>query len=164
MKQKRATVVLGIDPGVRKVGYGVVRQWSDSLECLGFGIFRPGPEKYLQQIEKYTKRLIKEFDPQIIAIEKVFFSRNASSAMALSEVRGVLLLQGEKANRATIEVTPLQVKQRVCGHGFASKDVVGKTVSKLLALKEMPEPPDITDALAIALAASLTPNAKDFPS
>ena len=77
--------------------------------------------------------------------------------MAVSEVRGVLLLLGEKEGIPTIEVTPLEVKQRVCGHGFASKEAVALKVGLLFNLKERPRPADITDALAIALAASSMP-------
>lgn len=157
-----ATIILGIDPGVADTGFGIIAvEASGRPRCLEYGSINtaaklPLPER-LETIYAAVDGLIKRYQPLALAVEKLFFSRNVTTAMAVSQARGVVLLAA-RHNRVPIkEFTPAQVKQAVTAYGQADKAQVQKMVKLLLNLESIPKPDDAADALAIALCASALP-------
>ena len=148
-------LVLGIDPGTAITGYGLVREVDDQLECEGFGVVRTSAsdklERRLQEIYSGLEEVVKKHNPTDAAVEKLFFHRNVSSAMAVGQGRGVALLVIANAGIAAGEYTPLQVKQAVTGYGGAEKLQVQEMVGALLNLDTVPHPDDAADALAVAI-------------
>lgn len=147
--------VLGIDPGTARVGYGVVEGEGALLRAVGYGVVATPasqalPER-LKEIYRAIGALIAEMAPDALAAEELFFSRNARTAFAVGQARGVVLLAAAHAAIPVFEYTPLQVKQAVAGYGRASKEQVQEMVRVLLSLPEVPRPDDAADALAVAI-------------
>jgi crossover junction endodeoxyribonuclease RuvC len=148
--------VLGIDCGTEYTGYGVV-EMDDSgvLLCLGCGAIklstRDSMPARLANIFERLRQLIRDHDPECVAIEDVFYALNARSALKLGQVRGVALLAAAIAGREIAEYAPLAIKSAVVGYGRAEKHQVQQMVARLLNLTQIPEPPDAADALAIAI-------------
>jgi crossover junction endodeoxyribonuclease RuvC len=147
--------IIGIDPGLSTTGYGIVD--SDGYRCslVDFGCVRTdskweGPER-LKIIYNDLHSLLTKYQPSVMAVEKLFFSRNVTSAMQVGEARGVAVLAGCHTGLIVCEYTPLQVKQAVVGYGRAEKQQVQHMVRVLLALKVIPRPDDAADALAVAI-------------
>lgn len=150
------TLALGIDPGTATTGYGVVRQTAQgNLEAVAFGVIVTAPHTPAHQrlLELYTdiQELIALHNPDTCAVEKLFFQRNVSTAMAVGQARGVVLLAIAQAGGDVAEYTPNEVKQAVAGYGNADKRQVQEMVRTLLGLPEIPRPDDAADALAIAI-------------
>jgi crossover junction endodeoxyribonuclease RuvC len=158
----RALCVLGVDPAVvGATGYGVVE--SDGRRCrmLRFGALRPAARRgsseplatqmHLRDIHALVASLIQEFAPDGVAIESVFTALNMKTALRLAEVRGVILLAAAQAGIASFSYSPRQVKATVAGYGNAGKEQVQQMVRSVLGMSETPEPPDASDALAVAL-------------
>ncbi len=149
-------LVLGIDPGTATTGYGLVRETSDgSLEVVAFGvIITPAGtpmEKRLHLLHQQLTAIILLHHPTTGAVEKLFFERNVTTAIAVGQARGVALLALAQNGLSVAEYTPLEVKQAVAGFGNADKQQVQQMVRALLGLKEVPRPDDAADALAIAI-------------
>jgi crossover junction endodeoxyribonuclease RuvC len=148
-------IVLGIDPGIAIVGFGVVDKQGSRLKPVQYGsiVTEAGlrTETRLKQIYDAMTHLIQKYEPDVMAIEKLFFNRNVTTAFTVGQARGVMLLAAEEANVAVSEYTPLQVKQAVVGYGAAEKHQVQEMVKMLLKLKERPKPDDVADALAVAI-------------
>jgi len=146
-------ITLGIDPGTTKIGYGVVRQDKNRLVCLDYGILKVGSDKLtgFKEASRELKKLIIKHKPDQAGIEKLFFFKNQKTVMAVSEMRGVLLLSLTENNIPIQEFTPLQVKQSVSAYGRAEKAQMQRIVQLLLGLKEPIRPDDAADALAIAI-------------
>ena len=148
-------LILGLDPGTATVGYALLEKNKNKLAAVEYGCIKtqPGREagSRLVSIEKELIKIIKLFNPQEAAIEKLFFLNNIKTAMAVSQARGVMLLALAKLNLPTFEYTPLQVKLTVTGYGMAPKIQVQKMVKSILQLNELPQPDDAADALAIAI-------------
>jgi len=147
--------ILGLDPGTASTGYGVVKKEANGLTSVCFGCIKtlPGlePAKRFTLIRKELVSIIKKYNPDYSAVEKLFFTKNIKTAISVSHARGVVL---ETLNEHTLpiyEYTPLQVKQAVTGYGKADKTQVQKMVRVLLNLKEIPKPDDAADALAVAI-------------
>lgn len=149
-------LALGIDPGTATTGFGLVRSLSDgSLEMVEYGtILTPAGEPAHQRLAMLYHRL-KEIlllrRPDSVAVEKLFFQRNISTAIAVGQARGVILLAIAEAGLDVFEYTPNEVKQAVAGYGSAQKLQVQEMVRTLLVLPEIPKPDDAADALAIAI-------------
>jgi len=148
-------MVIGIDPGLARLGYGVIRLERGVAVpvCYGCTETRAGArtgERLLEICTGFTS-LLDRYTPDAIAIEKLFFSRNVTSAMGVSEVRGVILLLAEQRGIPVFEYTPNQVKQAITGSGRADKVQVQQMITRLLRLGEVPQPDDAADALSIAL-------------
>ena len=148
-------LVLGIDPGTATTGYGLVRQIGNHLECIAYGTIQtaagqPLCERLLK-IYRDLQQLLQQHQPEGVAVEELFFSRNIRTAMAVGQARGVILLSAANAGLPVAEYTPLQVKQAVVGYGRAEKRQVQEMVRVLLALKGIPRPDDAADALAVAI-------------
>ncbi len=151
--------VFGIDCGTEITGFGVVDADSDApvprLEFQALGAIRLSkvrtlPER-LAQVYSELIAAIEQWQPDVVAVEEVFYSVNAKSALKLGQVRGVALLAAASCGRPVAEYAPLRIKSSVVGYGLAKKEQVQFMVARLLALKEIPEPPDAADALAIAI-------------
>jgi crossover junction endodeoxyribonuclease RuvC len=149
-------LVFGIDPGTATTGYGVVRNREDgSLEAVGYGtILTPAGMAAQQRLSILFHRLnelLLLHRPDGCAVEKLFFQRNVSTAIAVGQARGVVMLAIAEAGLEVAEYTPNEVKQAVAGYGSAGKKQVQEMVRVLLALPEIPRPDDAADALAIAI-------------
>lgn len=150
------TLALGIDPGTAATGYGLVRLPADgNLETVDFGVIVTPPHTPAHQrlflLHQDLTQLIAKHRPDTYAVEKLFFQRNVSTAMAVGQARGVVLLAIAQAGGEVAEYTPNEVKQAVAGYGAADKRQVQEMVRTLLRLAEIPRPDDAADALAIAI-------------
>src|SRR5574342_150059 len=150
------TLALGIDPGTATTGYGLVRLTRDGdLVAVSFGILSTPkdatPPARVAMLYDQLRRLLNEHKPDTAAVEKLFFSRNVTTALAVGQARGVVLLALEQAGIAVLEYTPNEVKQAVAGSGSAEKKQVQEMVRALLQLDSIPKPDDAADALAIAI-------------
>jgi crossover junction endodeoxyribonuclease RuvC len=150
------TLVLGIDPGTATTGYGLVRDREDgSLEPVTFGTIQTPTgiqaHKRLSILYHQLNEILLLHRPDSCAVEKLFFQRNISTAIAVGQARGVLMLAISEAGLEMGEYTPNEVKQAVAGYGNAGKKQVQEMVRVLLALPEIPKPDDAADALAIAI-------------
>ena len=148
-------VILGIDPGLAIVGWGVVEYNAGKFRVLGYGsIETPAgtdtPER-LKMIYDDIVLLIRKYRPDEMAIEELFFNTNITTGIRVAEARGVLLLGAETMGLPISEYTPLQVKQAVSGYGRAEKKQVIAMVTSILGLLSPPKPDDTADALAIAI-------------
>ena len=150
--------ILGIDPGVARVGYGILEKNGDTLTHVAHGCIETSLEfsqsERLKIVSDEIARLIKIYTPELVGIEKLYFQKNVKTAMAVSEGRGVILLACEMHKLPILEFTPMQIKQAVVGYGNAEKRQVQEMVRMLLKLKEIPKPDDAADALAIAYCAA----------
>lgn len=148
-------IILGIDPGLAIVGWGVVEYRNSKFRTLAYGSLQTpagmSTEKRLQQIYDGMCELIRTYHPETVAIEELFFNTNITTGIRVAEARGVLLLAAQQAGLSIREYTPLQVKQAVVGYGRAEKKQVITMVTMLLGLSEPPKPDDTADALAIAI-------------
>lgn len=150
------TLALGIDPGTATTGYGLVRLERDgSLVAVKYGVILTPKESNasarLVMLYDELHSLIGEYHPEIAAVEKLFFSRNVTTALAVGQARGVVMLCLQQAGIEAFEYTPNEVKQAVAGYGGAEKRQVQEMVRALLALDSIPKPDDAADALAIAI-------------
>jgi len=148
--------VLGIDCGTEYTGYGVVEQTGEGeLRCLATGAIRLSPRepmpRRLEQIFTKLSELIAMHQPELVAIEDVFYAVNVKSALKLGQVRGVAMLAAAAAGLEVSEYAPLAIKSAVVGYGRAEKAQVQQMVTRLLRLAEVPGSPDAADALAIAI-------------
>lgn len=148
-------IILGFDPGIAIVGYGVIEVAGSTLTPVQYGAVQTRSDldtaTRLQQIYDNANEIIQRYQPDAVAIEKLFFNKNITSAMRVGEARGVLILSAAINLLSVYEYTPLQVKQALVGYGRAEKSQVQEMVKILLRLKERPRPDDVADALAIAI-------------
>lgn len=150
-------IILGIDPGTTRIGYGLIELKGSSAHCLSYGIIdNTGKDRSfsLQHTEEEISKLIEKYRPDAAAIEKLFFANNQKTAIQVSEFRGVLLLTLAKHGLSVSEFTPMEVKRFITGYGGAKKPQIQKMVQLLLKIAEPIEPDDAADALAIALCFS----------
>lgn len=148
-------LALGIDPGTAICGYGIVEAQGSKIRPIVYGSVFTSPkmrmEDRLVKIYDELDGLIKEYKPEVMGIEKLFFNRNVTTAIPVGQARGVVLLAAAKNGLPIVERTPMQIKQDITGYGKATKDQVIYMVTKLLHLPEPPKPDDTADALAIAI-------------
>ncbi|TSC80317.1 MAG: crossover junction endodeoxyribonuclease RuvC [Parcubacteria group bacterium Gr01-1014_29] len=153
-------IILGIDPGYGRVGYGLVRKEGSSLFYVTAGCIETKktdlPAKRLHVIYTKLRNIIAQESPNILVLEQLFFAKNTKTALRVAETRGVLFLLSEECGIPLQEFTPLQVKLVVCGYGKADKIQVQRMVMRTLHLTSPPSPDDAADALAIALTAAFT--------
>lgn len=147
--------ILGIDPGVAIVGFGVVDSEGGTQRMVQYGAINTPANTPLAarlvQIERDMTELLEQFKPDEVAIEELFFSKNITTGIAVAHARGVILATVEKAGVPIYEYTPMQVKQAVVGYGLAEKNQVMDMTKRLLKLRSVPKPDDAADALAIAI-------------
>lgn len=147
--------VLGIDPGLSRCGYGVVELCGRKPVARAIGVLRTPPTaptpRRLAGLQAEFRSLIVEFEPAVVAIERVFFQVNASTAIGVAQAAGLAMAEGAAAGADVVEYTPNQVKEAVAGWGAAPKDQMQRMVQSLLGLSSPPRPADAADAVAVAL-------------
>jgi len=152
--------ILGIDPGTGILGFGIIEAAKGKARLVDAGVIRTPVKEddavRLQTIFEELTDIIAETKPQDMAVEKLFFAQNVTTAMTVSQARGVVLLAGRQAGLTIYEYTPLQIKQALTGYGRAEKKQIQEMVRILLQLKEPPKPDDCADALAAAITHSMT--------
>jgi crossover junction endodeoxyribonuclease RuvC len=151
-------IVLGIDPGTAALGYGIVERTGSRLRMVDVGVLETSAREALPQrllaIHRFVTDLIELHRPDLLGVERLFFSKNAQTAFAVGQARGVVLLAGAAAGVPVREATPNEVKTAVTGYGAADKEQVGRMVATVLGLREAPRPDDASDALAVAIWAA----------
>jgi crossover junction endodeoxyribonuclease RuvC len=147
--------ILGIDPGIAIVGFGFVDKIGSKLTPVQYGSIQTEAHTAhglrLKQVYESALQLIDKYKPDAVAIEKLFFNRNVTTALTVGEARGVLMLAAEQRGLQVTEYTPLQVKQAIVGYGKAEKKQVQEMVKMFLKLSVVPKPDDVADALAVAI-------------
>jgi crossover junction endodeoxyribonuclease RuvC len=143
-------IILGIDPGTTRIGFGIIEKENNNLRPLHYGILASSPND-LKAIISEIGNLIKLYKPDLASVEKIFFFKNQKTIIQVSEMRGVILTALALNNVPLQEYTPLQVKQAVSGYGRAGKDQVEHMVRLILKIKDVIRPDDAADGLAIAI-------------
>jgi crossover junction endodeoxyribonuclease RuvC len=147
-------IAIGFDPGTARLGYGVIDSEPDP-QAIDFGVIVTASDKTmayrLLEIHDAVGELIEHFKPDAIAVERLFFARNVTTAMTVGQARGVILLAAAEHGLAVAEYAPSEVKQAVVGYGKADKHQIQEMVRIMLGLDSLPTPDDAADALAIAI-------------
>lgn len=148
-------IILGIDPGIAIVGYGIINYEGNKFSVIDYGAITtpagvPLPKR-LRMLYEDMSRLIGMYKPDVISIEELFFNTNVKTAITVGHGRGVAVLAGANAGLEVFEYTPLQVKQAVVGYGRAQKAQIQQMVKAILCLDKIPKPDDVADALAVAV-------------
>lgn len=148
-------IVLGIDPGTARLGYGVIDAAGGTPAMIDFGIAETHststmPERLLQ-IYSNIRLLLAEHEPDVMAVEKLFFARNVTTALAVGQARGVVLLAAAERGIPVREYSPSEIKHSIVGYGKAEKSQIQEMVRIILGLDQIPRPDDAADALAIAV-------------
>ena len=150
--------VIGIDPGTATTGFGVIDILKNKPYYVSAGVIvtdkKLSDSERLLEIADSIKKLIKRFKPQVLVLEKVFFSKNVKTAITVAQARGAILVIAENSKLKILECSPQDVKMSVTGYGRADKKQIQKMVQTLLNLKSIPKPDDAADALAAALTAN----------
>lgn len=154
--------VLGIDPGLRIAGYGCIELESNSAtpSIVEAGAIRMNTKESvpfrLQELYENVREVITELSPDLLAVESVFtHRRQVATAIIMGHTLGVILLAGQQASLPLVELTPAEIKKSITGNGRASKEQIQHAVASVLRLVEIPHPPDVADALAIAITAAM---------
>lgn len=152
-----AKIILGLDPGIADTGYGVLKEEGAKLSCLAYGSIKTKAGDSLidrlDVLHQELDKIIKQYKPDLAAVEQLFFNKNVRTALIVGQARGVVLLTLRQNHLPVFDFTPSQVKQAVTAYGQASKKQVQKMVKLILSLEKIPEPDDAADALAIAICA-----------
>ena len=148
-------IILGIDPGIAIVGWGVIEFEGNKMKPLAFGaITTPAHTPVTDRLKKIYDDLamiIDKYHPDAVAVEELFFNTNVKTAITVAHARGIVLLCAAQKGVADFEYTPLQVKQALTGYGRAEKTQIQNMVKIMLGLNAVPKPDDVADALAIAI-------------
>jgi crossover junction endodeoxyribonuclease RuvC len=152
--------ILGIDPGTGILGFGIIDVVKGNAKLVDAGVIRTPVKEddavRLETIYDEISDIIASTKPQEMSVEKLFFAQNVTTAMTVSQARGVVLLAGKQAGLVIYEYTPLQIKQAVTGYGRADKKQIQEMVRVILKLKDVPKPDDCADALAAAITHSMS--------
>lgn len=151
-------IILGIDPGIADTGFGVIKVERGKITCLTYGSIKT-PKKTelsdrLETLYQDLDSLLKRYHPDLASVEQLFFNTNVTTALAVGQARGVVLLALKQNKIPIVNFTPSQVKSSVCSYGKAPKLQVQKMVKSILKLEKLPQPDDAADALALAICAS----------
>ena len=154
-------IIVGFDPGLATLGYGVIKkEQRGKPQMIDYGIVSTPKEENLAvrlaMLERGVKQIIEKFKPDEIAVEELFFAKNVKTGISVAHARGVILLTAIKECGKIFEYTPLQIKQALTGYGRADKNQIQQMVKTMLGLKGIPRPDDAADALAVALCHSQT--------
>jgi crossover junction endodeoxyribonuclease RuvC len=154
---KKEKIILGLDPGIADTGFGVISYDGSKMKCLEFGSIKTSPKlelvERLIELDKSLQEIIKKYKPNLVSIEKIFFTNNAKTALIVGQARGVILINVAKNKIPIVEFTPLQLKQGISNYGRADKRQVKNMIKILLNLKELPKSDDAADALGLAICA-----------
>lgn len=159
-------IILGIDPGIAIVGYGVIECIGNHFRAIDYGAITTDsklifPERLKLVYDELTN-IIEKYKPDDFAIEELFYNKNAKTVNKVGQARGVEILAAINQSLRIYEYTPLQIKQAVVGYGRAEKHQVQEMVKMLLNLKDIPKPDDVADALAVAITHGSCLNFKDM--
>ena len=159
-------LTLGIDPGMATMGYGLVDNDGDNLIAIDYGVITTPASmetpKRLNVLFEGVTEIIARYKPEHMALEQLFFAKNAKTILAVGQARGVVVLAGARQGLSISEYTPLQVKQSVSDYGRGDKSQVQAMVKLLLRLKEIPQPDDAADALAVAICHMSTDRVREI--
>ena len=159
-------IILGIDPGLATLGYGVIHTENDRHRLIQYGVLTTRPAQTLpmrlNSLYKGMNQLLDTYSPDEVAFEELFFSKNITTGMAVSSARGVSLLAVAQRTDEIYEYTPMQIKQAVTGYGKADKHQVQNMVRLLLSMPEIARPDDAADALAVAITHANSANMKNL--
>ncbi len=148
-------VILGIDPGTADTGYGIINTVGDTSKLIKYGSIKTSPKQQpgerLAYAYEQVGQLIHSYQPDIMAVEKLFFAKNERTALAVGRTVGVVLLCAAQKDLEVVEYTPNEVKQSVVGYGGADKRQVQYMVARILKLEDIPKPDDAADALAVCI-------------
>jgi crossover junction endodeoxyribonuclease RuvC len=148
--------ILGIDPGIGRLGFAILEQTKKSIQLKQFGCIttdlKTSEAQRLLEIKNDLNQIMQKWQPDLVAVESLFFTTNAKTAISVGQARGVALAIAAENNLRTVDITPLQVKMSVTGYGRAEKKQIQTMIVKLLNLKKIPKPDDAADAVAIAWA------------
>ncbi|MGI6538031.1 MAG: crossover junction endodeoxyribonuclease RuvC [Caldicoprobacterales bacterium] len=148
-------IIMGIDPGLATMGYGIIESRGNKIKALDYGVVTTPADmefsRRLLHIFNSVEKLIQDYSPQAVVYEELFFNKNVKTALIIGHARGAAVLAGARQSIDLFEYTPLQVKQAVVGYGRADKNQVQSMVKLLLGLREIPKPDDAADALAVAI-------------
>ena len=157
-KRGTSKIILGIDPGTARCGYGLVVSAGPTLIAKTYGVIETpaGAERAerLAQLQRAVIQLLKRHRPQVVAVEELYFSKNVKTAMAVAEARGVVLAAAATAGIPVAAISPGAIKQTLTNSGRATKQQVGRMVTLVLNLPKPPRPDDAADALACAITCS----------
>lgn len=151
--------ILGIDPGIGRCGFGLIKATTRAnAEALDFGVITttvdaPIPKRLLE-LHDSLKQVFEETKPEIVAVEKLFFTKNVTTGIAVAEARGIVLLVAAEKGIPVFEYTPNEIKKSLTGYGAATKTQIGEMVRTHLNLEKKPKPDDAADALAAAITCS----------
>lgn len=151
-------IILGIDPGFGRVGYGIIRKSGSQLTAIAYGLIETPPNALpdrLQLIHREVKNLISIHKPDALATERLLFTKNQTTAMDVAKALGCILLATAETGLPHTEYSPPEIKQSITGTGRAEKKQIQFMVTKLLGLQSTPKPDDVADALAIAITHAL---------
>lgn len=156
-------IILGIDPGTTRIGFGFISEENKTLKLIDYGVIEgKSKEKTAESISANCKKLaalIKKYKPEIAGIEKIFFSKNIKTGISVAQMRGALILELTKENIKIKELSPSEIKNLVAGYGFADKKAVAKMAALTLGVKNgLKGYDDASDAVAIAIATSFSKN------
>lgn len=150
--------ILGIDPGFGRMGFGIIEKQGSNLKLVDYGCVETDSKKTFAErlctLAGELRQIIKKNQPDLVAVEELFFFKNLKTAINVAQARGAIILLAQEAGVPILELTPLQIKQSLSGYGRAEKQQVQKMVQVILKLKEKPRPDDAADALAAAIAAA----------
>lgn len=159
-------LVLGVDPGIQRTGWGLVEATNSTFKALKYGCIETSPKKTteerLQEVYSQISKIISSQKPDVLAIEDLFFGNNSKTALVVGQSRGVILLAAFQNNLEVNVYTPLQVKLGLTGYGKAEKSQVGQMVKTILKLDSIPKPDDTADALAICLTHAFSAKLKNY--
>lgn len=157
--------ILGLDPGLAILGFGIIDEEGNKLKLVEYGIINSEPDitfpERLKLLYDDLDFLINRYKPDIVAVEELFYNRNATTAIKVAQARGIQVLCCQQHDLPLYEFTPLQVKQTITGYGRADKKQVQLMVKNLLNMDHMPQPDDAADAIAIAICLSFAGRFKD---
>lgn len=156
---KHDGITLGIDPGTARLGYGLIRGGMQP-RLIDAGLIETWPDEpmadRLVTLYEGVQELIAEFQPDVLAVEQLFFARNVTTAITVGQARGVVILAAAQARIPVAEYTPSEIKQAVTGYGKADKPQMQEMVRMILKLNAIPQPDDAADALAVAICHAQT--------
>ena len=159
-------IILGIDPGLATMGYGVIEVVGDKRKLIQYGAITTPPKVAipyrLRAIAQGVRQLMDIYQPEDVAFEELFFSKNITTGMAVSAARGVALVAVVRRTQQLYEYTPMQIKQAVTGYGGADKHQVQHMVKLLLHMNDIARPDDAADALAAAITPANSQHAKEL--
>lgn len=157
----KSHIICGFDPGLRQTGYGIIRlDRDDEVELVEAGVIRAAPQgplaQRLAELAAGIDELLDEFDINTVAVEQIYSHyQRPRTAILMAHARGVILLEAARQNIGVVHLPATTVKKHITGNGRANKEQMQRAVAQVLSLTKIPDPPDVADALAIALCASV---------